>query len=138
MPNLLISPQQPFLEVSPYFNQRISMNTEGQTSLPSDEISYIYVIVDNFTHYFLLHPSPKKYAANALILLFDYWVVQFGMPDVSVTDNGNEYVNGEFTHNCRTYNVQFRTQTPYALWSIGLVENSNRQLNTFLRTVLDS
>ena len=116
------------------------MNTDGQISPPSDEISYIYVIVDDFTHFFLLHPSPKKVCIKSthFILLFDCWIVQFGMPDISVTDNGNEYVNGEFTHNCRTYNVQFRTQTPYALWSNGLVENSNRQLNTFLRTVLDS
>ena len=55
-----------------------------------------------------------------------------------VTDNGNEYINEEFTHFCRTYNVQFKPRTPYAPWSNGLVENSNRQLNTFLRTVLDS
>ena len=36
------------------------------------------------------------------------------------------------------YNVQFKPRTPYVPWSNGLVENSNRQLNTFLRTVLDS
>ena len=55
-----------------------------------------------------------------------------------VTDNGNEYINGEFTHFCRTYNVQFKPRTPYAPWSNGIVENKNRQINTFLRTVLDS
>ena len=55
-----------------------------------------------------------------------------------VTENGNEYINGEFTHFCRTYNVQFKPRTPYAPLSNGLVENSNRQLNTFLCTVLDS
>ena len=55
-----------------------------------------------------------------------------------VTDNGDEFINEEFAHICRTYNVQFKPCTPYAPWSNGLVENSNRQLNTFLRTVLDS
>ena len=55
-----------------------------------------------------------------------------------VRDNGNEYINGEFAHFCRTYNVQFKPRTPYAPWSNAIVENSNRQLNTFLRTVLDS
>ena len=61
----------------------------------------------------------------------------FGIPDILVTDNGNEYINGEFAHFCRTYNVQFKPRTPYAPWSNGLVENSNRQLNTFFCTVLD-
>ena len=55
-----------------------------------------------------------------------------------VTDNGNEYFNGEFTHFCRTYNVQFQPQTPYAPWSNGLVENNNRHLNKSLCIVLDS
>ena len=63
---------------------------------------------------------------------------QFGMPVILLTDNGNEHINGEFTHLYRTYNVQFNPLTPYASWSNGLVDNSNRLLNTFLRTVLYS
>ena len=38
----------------------------------------------------------------------------------------------------RIYNVQIKTRTPYVPWSIGLIENSNRQLITFLRTALES
>ena len=61
-----------------------------------------------------------------------------GIQDILVTDNGKEYINGEFTHFCRTYNVQFKSRTPYIPWSNGLVEISNRQLNTFLCTVSHS
>ena len=71
-------------------------------------------------------------------LLFGHWIVKFGILDILVTENGNEYINGEFTHFCRTCNVQFKPRTPYAPWSNGLVENSNCQVNTFLQTVLDS
>ena len=138
IPNLLMAPLQPFLEVSPYFNHRISMDTKGPISQSSDGNSYVYVIVDAFTNYVAIHPSPKKDATNALTVLFDHWIDKFGIQDILVTDNGNEYINGELTHFCRTYNVQFKSRTPYAPWSNGLVENGNRQLNTFLRTVLDS
>ena len=138
MPNLLMAPQQPFLEVSPYFNHRISMDTKGPSSPSSDGNFYVYVIVDAFTHYVVLQPLPKIDATNALTVLFVHWVVKFGIPDILVKDNGNEYINGEFTHFCRTYNVEFKPRTPYAPWSNGLVENSNRKLNAFLRTVLDS
>ena len=44
----------------------------------------------------------------------------------------------ENSHISAVHNVQFKPRTPYAPWSNGLVENSNPQLNTFLRTVLDS
>ena len=111
--------QQPFIEVSPYFNQRISMDTKGPISPPSDGNSYFYVIVDAFTHYVILHPSPKNDATNALTILFDHSIVKFGISDILVTDNGNEYIKGEFTHFCRTHNVQFKPRTPYAPWSNG-------------------
>ena len=114
------------------------MDSKGPISPSSDGNSYVYVIVDAFTHFVVLHPSPKNDAHNALNTLFDHWITKFGIPDILVTDNGNEYINGEFAHFCRTYNVQFKPRTPYAPWSNGLVENSNRQLNTFLRTVLES
>ena len=68
---------------------------------------------------------PKNDAANALTVLFDHWIVKFGIPDILVTDNANEYINGEVAHFCRTYNVKLKARTPYASWSKGLVENSN-------------
>ena len=55
-----------------------------------------------------------------------------------VTGNGNKYINGEFAHFSRTYNVQFKPRTPSAPWSNGLVENNYCQLNTFFLTVSDS
>ena len=83
--------------------------------------------------YSTLHPKMMP-----LTVLFDHWIFNFGIPDVVVIDNGNEYINGDFTHFRRTYNVQFKPRTPNAPWSDGLVENSNHHLNTFLRTVLGS
>ena len=119
---------------SPYFNgyERSNITVFGWKFLR------IYNIVDEFSHYVVLHPSPKNDANSALRVLFDHWIVTFGIPDNFVTDNGNEYINGELQHICRSYNVQFKPRTQYAPWSNGLVENSNRQLNTCLRTAVDS
>ena len=133
MPNLLMAPQQPLLEVSPHFNHRISMDTKNPISPTSDGNSYVYIFVDAFTHYVVLHPSPVNDLPNALNVLFDLWIVEFGIPDILVTDNGNKYFNGEIILFCRIYNVQFKPSTPYAPWSDGLVENSNCQLKTILK-----
>ena len=99
MPNLMVDPQQPIFEVSPYFNHRISMDTISRTS---DGNYNVYVIVDAFTHYVVLHPSHKNDAANALNILFDHWIVNFRKTDIRVTDNGNEYIKVEFAQFCRT------------------------------------
>ena len=133
-----MAPQQTFLEVSRYFNHRISMDTKNPISPFFDENSFVNVIVDAFTNYVVLQPLTKKDATHALTVLFDHWIVKFRIPDILVTDNENEYINGEFTHFCRTHNVRFKTFTPDAPRSNRLVENSNRQLNTYLRTNLDS
>ena len=62
MPNLLMAPQHPSLEDPPYF----SMDTKGSIYPSSDGNSYVYFIVDAFTHCVVHHPSPKKDVANAL------------------------------------------------------------------------
>ena len=90
------------------------MDTKGPISLSLDGNSYVYIIVDAFTYYVALHPSPKKDAKNAIVVLFNHWMVKFGIPDILVTDNGNEHFNGKFALFCRTYNVQFKPRTPYA------------------------
>ena len=98
MSNLLMAPQQPFLEVSPYFNHRISMDTKAPIYPSSDGNSYVYVIEDTFTHYVVLYPSTKNDATNALNVLLDHGIVKLGIPDILATDNGNKYINVEFTH----------------------------------------
>ena len=88
------------------------MDTEGPISPSFDQNSDVYVIVGTFTHYVAFDPSPKNDATNALTVLFDHWIVKFGIPDILKADNGNEYIYGEITLFCRTYNLQFKPRTP--------------------------
>ena len=92
------------------------MDTKGPISTPSDGKSYVYVIVDAFTHYVVLHPSPKNDTKNALTVLFDHWIVQFEIPDILVTDNGNTITGNShifavnimynLNHECHTHHGQ--------------------------------
>ena len=105
MSDLLLAPQQQYLEASPYFNLRISRDTKSPISPSSNESSYVCVIIDAFTHCVVLHPSPKNDAAKWLNVLFDHWIVIFAKPRFLVTENGNEYLNGKLSHFCRLFNV---------------------------------
>ena len=69
MPNLLIILQQPYVELSPNFNHRISRDTKGPINPSSDRNSYIYVKLDAFSHYVVLHPCNKRYNKLTLRLI---------------------------------------------------------------------
>ena len=64
------------------------MDTKGPISPSSDGNSYVDVIVEAFTHYVVLHPSPKNDPTNALTVLFDHWIAKIRIPDILATDNG--------------------------------------------------
>ena len=138
MPNLLVAPQQLLRNFTILQSSYFSGHKGPNFPVFPNGNFYVCVSVDSFTHYILLHPSTKNDATKALTVFFYHWIVKFGIPDILVTDKGNEYFNSEFAHLCRTYNVQFKPRTPYAPCSNGFVENINRKLNTFLCTVLDT
>ena len=54
------------------------MEAKGPISSAYDGNAYVFVIVDDFTYYVVLPPSPKKDATNALTVFFDNWIVKFG------------------------------------------------------------
>ena len=81
------------------------MDTNGPISLSLDGNSYVHVIVDAFTHYVVLHPSPENDTANALTVFFDHWIVYFAISHILKAHNGSEYINSGFTHFYLTYNI---------------------------------
>ena len=115
-----MAPQDQFLEVSPYVNHHISMDTEGPITPSSVGISYIYVIGDAFSHYVLLHPSQKNDHVSALNVSLNHWIDKFGIPDISVTDNEDEFINSDLTHlvafTMKSLNQVHRTHHGQTAW----------------------
>ena len=124
---------QTFSENASYFNYRISMDTKGPISPPSNQNSYIHVIVDAFSHFVVTIPIKQNNAQNAVNSLLHHWITKFGPPVYLVTDRGSEYINSEFAKLCTTMGIRHSPRTPYAPWTNGLVENQNRNLGTHLR-----
>ena len=57
---------QTFSEIASYFNYRISMDTKGPINPPSNQNSYIHVIVDAFSHFVVAVPIKQNNAQNAV------------------------------------------------------------------------
>ena len=112
------------------------MDTKGPINPPSNQNSYIYVIVDAFSHFVVTVPVKQNNAQNAVNFLLHHWITKFGPPVFLVTARGSEYVNSELANLCTTMGIRNSPRTPYAPWTNGLVENQNKNLGFHLRLLL--
>ena len=112
------------------------MDTKRPINPPSNQNSYIHVIVDDFSHFVVTVPIKQNNAQNAVNSLLHHWITKFGPPVYLVTDRGSEYTNSELANLCTTMGVRHLPRTLYAPWTNGLVENQNKNLGTHLRLFL--
>ena len=119
-----------------YLNYRISMDTKGPINPPSNQNSYIHVIVDAFSQFVVTVPIKQNNAQNAVNSLLHHCITKFGPPIYLVTDRGSEYINSELANLCTTMGIRHSPRTPYAPWTNDLVENQNKNLGIHLRLFL--
>ena len=112
------------------------MDTKGPINPPSNQNSYIHVIVDAFSHFVVTVPLKQNNAQNAVSSLLHHWITKFGRPVYLVTDRCSEYINSEVANRCTTMGIRHSPRTPYAPWTNGLVENQNKILGTHHRLFL--
>ena len=68
------------------------MDTKGPINPPSNQNSYIHVIVDAFSHFVVTVSIKQNNAQNAVNSLLHHWITKFGPPVYLVTDRGTEYI----------------------------------------------
>ena len=75
-----ISPPLPIYENATHFNYRISMDTKGPISLSSQNNSYIFVIIDAFSHFVVTNPAPHITSKYTIQTLLHHWITKFAHP----------------------------------------------------------
>ena len=99
----------------------LSMDTKGPIALSSPNKSYMNVIVDAFSHFFVTVPIKSN---NAKTLLH---------PIYRVTWRVSECFNTDMAHLCTLTGVRHSPRTPYSPLTNGFVEVQNRNLGTHIR-----
>ena len=130
-----IAPHLPFYENATHFNCRIPMDTKGPISTTSNGNSYIFAIIDAFSHFIITNPTSNIKSKHATNTLLYHWITKFGPPQYLVTDRGTEYKNQYMTHLCSLH-IKHSPRTPFSPWTNGLVENQKRNIGTHLRLFL--
>ena len=86
------------------------MDTTGPINPPSHNKSYIYVVIDAFSHFVVTVPIKANKTKIAKTLLH-YWTNKFGSPIYLVTDRGSEYVKKEMAHLCTLMGIRHYPRT---------------------------
>ena len=114
------------------------MYTKGPISPSSNNNSYIFVVIDAFSHFVVTNSAPHFTSKYAIQTLLHHWITKFGPPQYLDTDRGTEYINQDMAHLCSLFHINHSPRTPYSPWTNGLVELQNRNLGTHLRFFLQN
>ena len=96
---------------------------------------HIIVIIDCFSRWVELYPSPDTSALSAARAICQ-WVSRFGAPSQILSDNGPQYHNEMIKQLCDMVGSQQILTMPYSKEENSMVERANREVTRFLRDVL--
>ena len=103
-----------------FFNEVIEVDVLGPL-LPDHDNSYIFVIVDHFSGFTLLVPTPSNKETDFKSSL-DLWYSIFGWPNLVYSDGGKSLTARAINDILSVNGVNHAIATPYHAASVGLVE----------------
>ena len=127
------APQLDIAETAEGFNQRISMDTKGTIHPASKGSSYVFVICDAFTHFVVTKPASFNDDETAANVSLEQSIINFGPPNILVTDKGTEHFKNITTNRCNLFGIKNRPRYPKTPWANSLVESQKENISPFIR-----
>jgi hypothetical protein len=136
-----LSEIKPHVSTPPYTlaayepGERINIDSIGPFTEDLQGNKHIIVIIDCFTRFVELYPTPSteaKYAAKALL---DY-AGRYGVPAQVQSDNGTQYVNRVISELLEVFGSKHILSTPYSHEENGIVERVNKEVLKHLRALV--
>ncbi|GKT19588.1 hypothetical protein ADUPG1_011533, partial [Aduncisulcus paluster] len=114
----------------------IAVDTIGPFPLAKSEHRYCLSIIDEFTRYIEIFPTRTTKAEEAAKILYEEFILRFGLPPVIKSDNGPQFVNAVWRCLFNWLEIRHHRTIPYNPQSNGIIERSNRELLKFLKALL--
>ena len=92
-------------------------------------------LIDHVSRFSAAAIIPSKQANEIISKIFKIWISVFGPPKRFLSDNGGEFVNGDFIEMCESFNIVVLTTAAESPWSNGLCERHNAVLGNMLEKV---
>ena len=117
--------------------QVVHLDIVGPINPESEEHRFLLTMRDRNTGFVQLVPLVNKTSSAVTNAFKACWIAIFGVPDKIITDNGREFVAGEFDSICDTLGILHIKTTPYHPQANGFIERVHRILKTALRALDD-
>jgi hypothetical protein len=114
---------------------RLNIDTIGPLPEDANGNKYIIVIIDVFSRYVELYPSPDGTAIQAARCMI-HWISHYGIPGEILTDNGTQYTATIIDQLCELLQLDHLTIAPYSHQENAIVERANREVNRILRAIV--
>lgn len=95
--------------------------------------TYILTIQCELTKFVEAYALDSKDATTVANAFVEGFVLRYGIPKEIATDRGTEFLNTVLKEVCRLLGISQLTSTAYHHETIGSLENSHKNLNSFLR-----
>ena len=113
--------------------RRCGMDLQGPFPRSNGGMVYILVIQDYFSKWVELFPLPDKTAQTVAEILVKEFFTRYGVCNRLHSDQGMEF-DAALTHElCEMWGVTKTRTSPFAPWSNGMVERSNKTIKAILR-----
>ena len=95
----------------------------------------ILVMVDHLTGWPIAKAIPDKEATTVANAIFEKLILEHGMPEVLLSNNGKEFTNDTLVYVCQEFNTEQHFTSPYTHRSNGKTENFNKFLKVSIRKI---
>lgn len=113
--------------------EKIFLDIVGPLEKDLEGNSYALTIQDELTKFVEAYPLVHKDTVSVARALVNKFILRYGIPNIIATDRGTEFVSATMEQVCKLLQIEKLTSTAYHHQSIGALENSHKNLNTFLR-----
>lgn len=117
--------------------KRVGIDLKGPMPLTANMNRYILVIQDYQSRFIELFAIPDKQAETVADVLVKEYFTRYGVCERLHSDQGSEFNSHLTKEICRLWGVKKTRTSPFAPWSNGMVERSNRTLGMILRQFTD-
>ena len=109
---------------------RVAMDIAGPISENGNR--WILVVQDYYSKYLQIYPLPRHTAEDVANALVKNFFSRFGVCHRLHSDQGTEFDSQLMHQICKLWGIQKPRTTPFAPWSNGMVERSNRTIKQIL------
>ena len=113
------------------------MDIVGPLPQSKNHNEYILTMLDRFSRFVKLVPMKDIKALDVTRAFFKYWICQFGVPEVLITDNGPQFECEVMRQVCELFGIEKRRITEYHPETNGAIERMHGTMKNILATKME-